>query len=438
MNTDGSNVIQITDNGQLFDATWTIDGRLLTGWGWKDQQEFCHNCVVTPDGSEIIDAGGKGTLVNFIPFVTLEGVHVELVYLSDFEGNSEIYQFGENLPDTLGLGFGNVNLTNNPAEDSNPSWPAKCVTSARTPQVQNAPAEPQTVLNPQDILIGYEGDLDPQARQYLQTACTELNIQCIEGKDIPDLVSKEVNAILSFSNQWKVIGDSMTLWSAVEESKIPTFVLNVDSDQPGVYNLSTDLVAMTSSLEWMIKEMDGQGELIYYNFGENGFYQSNFDKILAIYPGITATAKPGKWETDSISQEEITALVQSNSNIRGIWSNNEQNDIFWGVAEVQRKDLPALLCSARQDALESWKNQLDQNPNFKCYTSIQPGGTAYEGVYVAYYFLSGLQIDPAALGGNFGNTFLYDYPIITSENLADWLAKIDTLLIGDWGNLKMP
>ncbi len=34
MDADGSNKKQITDNGQVFGATWTIDGRLLTNWGW--------------------------------------------------------------------------------------------------------------------------------------------------------------------------------------------------------------------------------------------------------------------------------------------------------------------------------------------------------------------------------------------------------------------
>lgn len=33
MNADGSDRKQITDNGQVFRAVWTIDGRLLTNWG---------------------------------------------------------------------------------------------------------------------------------------------------------------------------------------------------------------------------------------------------------------------------------------------------------------------------------------------------------------------------------------------------------------------
>jgi ABC-type sugar transport system substrate-binding protein len=437
MDTDGSNRKQITDNGQIYGATWTIDGRLLTGWGWKDQQEFCQNCVVTADGLEIVDGGGKGTLVNFVPFVTADGERVELAAVDSFEGNPEIYILSDKLPDTLGIGVGIINLTNNPADDTNANWPANCVSGAQDTVAENTPQETQ-VLNPEGIVIGYEGDPNQQREEDLKKACSELQIQCVEGNDIPDLVEQGVDAILSFSNQWKVLGDSMALWSAVEKSGIPVFVLNADSDRSEVYNLSADLISMRSSVEWMLKEMGGQGDFVYYNFGDNNLYRDAMEGVLKEFPDVNATSMPASWETDSIKSEEITALVESNPNLGAIWANNEMADLFWGVNAVQSDELPSLLCEARQDSFENWKNQIEQKPGFKCYASIQPGGTAYEGVYVAYYVLTGLQIDPAALGGMAGNTFLYDYPVITNENLDEWLGKLDTLRKGDWDKLEMP
>ncbi len=110
-----------------FGAIWTIDGRLLTNWGWKDKEEFCHNCVVTADGMEIVDGGGKGT-INVCPFVTADGDRVELAAVDSFEGNPEIYILSDKLPDTLGIGIGIINLTNNPADDINADWPRrKCL-----------------------------------------------------------------------------------------------------------------------------------------------------------------------------------------------------------------------------------------------------------------------------------------------------------------------
>jgi hypothetical protein len=52
--------------------------------------------------------------------------------------------------------------------------------------------------------------------------------------------------------------------------------------------------------------------------------------------------------------------------------------------------------------------------------------------------LSGEQIDPAALGGNAGNTFLYEFPEITNKNLGEWLGKVDSFRVGNWDFLELP
>ena len=77
MNADGSQVKQITDNGQQSDVQWTVDGRLFAGWGWKDQEQICNNCVFNADGSNIMDAGGKGEIQKYLPFWTPDGDRVE-------------------------------------------------------------------------------------------------------------------------------------------------------------------------------------------------------------------------------------------------------------------------------------------------------------------------------------------------------------------------
>ena len=127
-------------------------------------------------------------------------------------------------------------------------------TDTKAPIVTDAPQDTQK-LNPEGIVIGYEGDPNQWREDDLKKACKELQIRCVEGKDIPDLVKQDVDAILSFSNQWKVLGDSMKIWSAIEESRIPVIILNADSDQGKAYNLSVDLISVRASMEWMFKEM---------------------------------------------------------------------------------------------------------------------------------------------------------------------------------------
>lgn len=118
MNLDGSNPQALTTQGGEIGINWLIDGRILVV-GWDRGDQGCCNFVMNPDGSEIILAGGKGEMQKYLPFWTLDGNRVECAGM-DLTGNSEIYLVGEIFPDIF------LNLTNNPANDSNPSWPANC------------------------------------------------------------------------------------------------------------------------------------------------------------------------------------------------------------------------------------------------------------------------------------------------------------------------
>jgi dipeptidyl aminopeptidase/acylaminoacyl peptidase len=120
MNTDGSNIRQITNNGQVSDVQWTVDGRLFTSWGWNDREQICQNCVIDANGTEVVDAGGKTELQRFLPFWTPAGDRVELANIDLIDGNYEIYLVGEVFPDLF------LNLTNHPAKDDHATWPANC------------------------------------------------------------------------------------------------------------------------------------------------------------------------------------------------------------------------------------------------------------------------------------------------------------------------
>lgn len=118
MNADGSNRKQISNDGRVFSVAWTINGRLFAAW--DNQEAGCHNCVLDSDGSNIIDAGGKGELQKYLPIWTLEGERAEVVEADALTGDSEILMILQSGSENI------LNLTQNPASDRYPDWPANC------------------------------------------------------------------------------------------------------------------------------------------------------------------------------------------------------------------------------------------------------------------------------------------------------------------------
>lgn len=311
-------------------------------------------------------------------------------------------------------------------------------TAASAESAAPAAAKAFSLPSAKGLVVGYEAD-EKQNIEGLLKACAETKMECVRGKDIDDLVKKEVDAIISYSNQWHVYG----VWPQIQNAKkaaIPIFMLNADSGEQGVYNLSTTYRSTQAGLEWMMEGMGGQGEFIYFNFGQNGFIQDIIDEVLAKYPQVKATSMPAEHGKQAFTQESLVAMVKKNPNIKAIWSTDNIMDIFWAMHNNndELKQLPLFLCEARLDGLTSWNDWLKENPAVKSFATIPPGGTDYEAVYVALFHLSGLKFKTEALGGQSNNILIYDYPIITSENLGEWMGKLDSLPQGDYGFYRMP
>lgn len=311
--------------------------------------------------------------------------------------------------------------------------------AASATAVPAAPAVETTLTLPsaKGFVVGYEAD-EKQNVESLLKACSETKLECVRGKDIDDLVQKGVDAIIAYSNQWHVQG----AWPQIQNAKkaaIPIFMLDADSGEQGVYNLSTLYLSTRAGLEWMMEEMGGQGEFVYYNFGKNGFIQEIIDDVLAKYPQVKATSMPAEHGKQAFTQESLVEMVKKNPNIKAIWSTDNRMEIFWAMhGPHELKQLPLFHCDSRLDELKGWYDWLQEKPDLKSFAIIPPGGTDYEAVYVALFHLSGLKFNPQALGGKWNNTFLYDYPIITSQNLAEWMGKLDSLPVGDYGFFRIP
>lgn len=415
MNTDGSNVRQITDNGKAYDVAWTIQGQIFTHYESPDG--VCFNCLMNSDGSNVSDAGGKGEIQKYIPYFTLEGYRVELVAGNMLSSDNEIYLVGTVYPDIF------KNITNNPADDYNPDWPTNC-----GPYYGAAAIEMETkqeTQNSDEIVIGYTGDRDDFDEANRQQACGELGIECREGGNITELIDQGVDVIVYFSNRWNVLGDSMKIHDAALK-RIPVVVVNAESSEtyePGVYNLSIDSVATSMMLDWMFTEMDGNGDFAYFNVGHSDFHQELLDGILEKYPGIRATAIPAEYDGLALTDEAIKTLINANPDLGAIWADEFVPNLFWALSGMETDHLPTIPCEAKQEIWEAWKGGIDNGSPLKCVSVVSPGGLGYEGIYVAYYLASGLQINPDKMGGFYGNTLQYDFPMVTNDNLNDWMNK---------------
>jgi TolB protein len=442
MNVDGSDVRQITDMHNSNMVKWTADGRLFTdSWGWSDQEEFCHNCMVDANGENIEDVGGKGEVQRFLPFWNGNGDRVEIANISLDDGPDEIYLVGDVFPDVF------YNMTNNPAEDRNPSWPANCgpeFVGAATAGEDEAEASQAQASQPKaagEIVFGYIGDPSEVKLADLNQACEELGVTCVQGGSYVELADQGVDAIIAFSNIWGISGDSGQYHEAADKG-VPIYFLDAEASEygPYFYNLAYESDWVHASMAWMAEQMGDKGEMAVFNFGSdyiNGFVQNEMEK----HPDIQFTEIPISYDDMSPSSyESIAALMAEKPNLGAIWSNDPQPGIFWGLPETGAADeyFPAIPCLAREEELQAWKNRMTAYPNFQCISTFKPGGNAYEAVYVAYYRLNGYELDPAALGGEFGNTLLYDDATITNDNLDEWLGKLGELRKNDWGGLEIP
>ena len=82
--------------------------------------------------------------------------------------------------------------------------------------------------------------------------------------------------------------------------------------------------------------MGGEGEMVYYNFGNNGFHQELIDAELEKYPGIQATSLPADFGKENYTEESIAQMVRENPDLEAIWSDGDTGAIFWGLNSMAR------------------------------------------------------------------------------------------------------
>lgn len=435
MNLDGSQTTRVTNGGEVMDLEWSVDGRIFAHWEQPDG--ICLNCILTVDGKDIQDAGGKGSIQQFLPFWTLTGDRVEMTW-GDIRGTGreDITLVGEIFPDIFHY------LTSNSGNNRNADTAYQCgPTHGVYPPYE--PVASTTGDNPQphegSLVIGYTGSLNASMQSDIDKACSELAAQCVKGNSITELADLGVGAIVVSSNKFDVSGSYPAIHEAASERGIPVFLLNAEIHETGIYNLSVEEEIYDTTFSWIFKHMGDQGEFAYYNFGDCNYVQQALDAKLKEYPEIIPIKKSASYDGQSFSSQDITALIASSPNLEAIWSTEKLNDVFWGIHDKSNKRMLYTECLARRDELISWKNVVDAGSPFECIAFIKPGGTGYEGVYAAYYYLNGSSFRTDAFTTPDGNTLRYGLITLTNENLGDWIGeKMDKLLVGEHGILSNP
>ncbi len=261
-------------------------------------------------------------------------------------------------------------------------------------------------------------------------ACAELDVECLPGKDIAELTEKGVDAIVNASNRWAVMGDFPQRKEALNKG-IPFFLLNADVPDEGVYNLSAENEIVSTALTFMFKSMQDKGNMAYYNFGNNDYMQQILENVLKGYPEIKAIKMEANYDKNPFVDGAVQKLIAENPDLGAIWSSELSNDLFWGAVDKSNSHVPFMECPAREDMLIAWKNEVDAGTPLNCMAFVRPGGTAYEGIYAAYYYLSGLKLKPEMLTGEGKNTLHYAIPEINNESLPVWLGKLENFRVGD-------
>jgi ABC-type sugar transport system substrate-binding protein len=422
MNADGSHVQQLTQNGNVYDVFWTIDGEIFTHWDHPDG--VCSNCVMQADGSNVRNAGGKGGIQQYLPFKTVDGERVECVSVDILTGDEEIYLVGDIYPDNF------LNLTKHPGIDHNPDWPATCLSGfegvrpEKAPIPVAAPTETKPVL-----LLGYAGDTRTQwqRKHNFQKACDELAIPCIYG-EIPALLSANISALVLNSSPETITNSSAALQEAVD-CGIPVFVLDAEIDIDGVYTITADHDEMLrTTLNILFQASGRSGEFAYFDFNPSQKDAQRIQNLLEKeYPDIQVVTTDTQRYNFNQDEFIFNDLVSAYPSLKAVWTNAAYTSAVFGIVNnISDPDrYPMLTCDSTKEGFYIWKDRITEHPGFSCVAVSNPPGIAYDAVHAAHFLLSGETIDSSALKGSYGNAFLVDFPVITNDNLLDALEVIE-------------
>jgi ribose transport system substrate-binding protein len=273
-----------------------------------------------------------------------------------------------------------------------------------------------------------------------EQACKELGIGTVvehADTDVPGqiaqinrLIAKGVDAILINP------ADIAALKPVIAEAnKQGITVVIIDAEIPGDDHINVVINQKewaSISMRWLVAKLGGKGNIVtiegYLGHPANEYRMKGVAEVLAANPGIKLVGHDtGQWDP-ATAQKVATNFIAANPGLNGIWTQDgmaEATLLAVQASGLSYEKWPQVVCEARASGLRTWQKMIDEHPNFDCVAVINPPGCAYDAVYIAYNLLQGKKIDPAKLGGQFGNTIYKPLTTITNSNMPEWLKSVE-------------
>lgn len=279
-------------------------------------------------------------------------------------------------------------------------------------------------------------DLEAANAEYMAQGLTEALV--IESADtdvqgqiqqVQNLINRGVDAIIINPNDQAALNPILA-----EAAEAGIVIISIDQEisAPEAINVVIDQTEWARiSTRWLAEELGGAGDIVliegFVGHPANEARMAGVEEVLAEYPDINVVGREtGSWD-QATGQQVMSDFLASIPNIDGVWT---QDGMAFGVLQAlvtaNPAEWPVVSGEARAGYMQLWKEVLDgPNPNFRSIGVVNPPGSAVSGLRVALEILQGKEVDPAKLGGPFGNSLYIPIPgEVNSDNFATEYEKI--------------
>jgi ribose transport system substrate-binding protein len=324
--------------------------------------------------------------------------------------------------------------------------PAEPAAPAAPEPAEPEPAAPAAPAAPERLVIGVSNSFvgsewRAQMIDNMQQVADELNIELIIESADTDIQGQiqQINNLMNRGVQAIIInpGDQQALNPTLEEAVdqgIVVIAVDQQISAQGVYNVVIDQKewAMISA-EWLFEQLGGEGDVTliegFVGHPANEDRMDGVDEVLSQYPNINVVGRDtGQWDP-ATAQRVAANFLASLPNIDGMWTQDGMAEgQLLAVRAANPNPWPQVVGEARASFLRTWRETLDQRPDFETVGVINPPGVGADGLRIAYLLLNGREVDESQLSGPFGNSLFVPIPgVVTNENLDEWLAQIEGL-----------
>jgi ribose transport system substrate-binding protein len=241
-------------------------------------------------------------------------------------------------------------------------------------------------------------------------------------EQLENLINAGVDAILVNP------GDAVALNQILEEAvDAGILVLSIDQEieAEGVINVGHDQYEWARiSAQWFAEELQ-EGDVVqiegFIGHPANELRMSAVADVFENFPGINVLASESGFWDQATGQGVMSDFLAAYPNLDGYWT---QDGMALGALEAviaaDPDPRPLGTGEGRVNFLRLWGEMLEQDPDFKTIAVANAPGVNASALRIAIELLSGRELNPNALGGQYGTTLIIDVPIVvTPENFQE-------------------